>query len=237
MSSVVEDRNSYAPCRLVIATHTAESLLIAARHRDGVGCHVEARSSEEASRLIATLRELLPEADDPEADSVRVAFWNLDDGRVRYVARRIALSEWDTVGVNYHWQTRDHLDALVQRPPMLAAGKLILWHGPPGTGKTWPLRALLREWRHWAEAHFILDPETFFSQSAVRKFERHVDGLNRDTSRMATCDPGRDWQLVLLPAQCDRLLAARILSSPLEGSFMSRTGETADSERNHSPRD
>jgi hypothetical protein len=165
-SSVVEDRNSYVPSRLVTATHTSGSLLIAARHRDDVRCRVVAGSSEEASFLIATLRELLPAADDPEADAVRVAFWNLADGKVRYVARLITVPEWDTVRGNYHWRTRDHLDALVERPPILAAGKLILWHGPPGTGKTWALRALLREWRNWAEAHYILDPENFFSQSA-----------------------------------------------------------------------
>lgn len=166
VSSVVEDRNSYAPSRLVIAEHTSGSLLIAARHRDSVRCRVVARSSDEVSFLIAALRELLPAGDDPGDDTVRVSFWNLEENRARYVARRIAVPEWQTVRSNYHWRTRGHLDALVQRPPMLAAGKLILWHGPPGTGKTWALRALLREWRHWAEAHYILDPENFFNQSA-----------------------------------------------------------------------
>lgn len=166
VASIVSDRNSIGSSQVVIATDASENILIASRQRDEVHCRVFARSSDDAASHIASLRALLPRAADPEDNSVRVTFWNLADGKVHYVARRIEVPEWHAVRGNYHWRTRDHLEALVERPPMLAAGKLVLWHGPPGTGKTWALRALLREWRGWAEAHYILDPENFFSQSA-----------------------------------------------------------------------
>ena len=42
-------------------------------------------------------------------------------------------------------------------------GRLLLWHGVPGTGKTHALRALARAWRPWCSAHCILDPDALLS--------------------------------------------------------------------------
>jgi hypothetical protein len=42
---------------------------------------------------------------------------------------------------------------------------LILWHGEPGTGKTYGLRALGWQWRKWCAFHYITDPEVFFGRS------------------------------------------------------------------------
>ena len=42
------------------------------------------------------------------------------------------------------------------------AGRLILWHGVPGTGKTHALRALAWEWRRWCDFHYVTDPEELF---------------------------------------------------------------------------
>lgn len=46
-----------------------------------------------------------------------------------------------------------------------AGGRLLLWHGPPGTGKTTALRSLAWSWRSWARFNFITDPEVFLSST------------------------------------------------------------------------
>jgi AAA+ superfamily predicted ATPase len=46
-------------------------------------------------------------------------------------------------------------------PP--SGGRLVLWHGEPGTGKTSAIRALANEWRDWADFQFITDPEEFLA--------------------------------------------------------------------------
>ena len=45
------------------------------------------------------------------------------------------------------------------------SGQLLLWHGEPGTGKTYALRALAWEWRAWCRFHYVTDPERFFNEA------------------------------------------------------------------------
>ncbi|WP_407664900.1 AAA family ATPase [Mycolicibacterium moriokaense] len=51
------------------------------------------------------------------------------------------------------------------------AGKLILLHGEPGTGKTTAIRALIRHLQCWCRAQYISDPERVFSSPVTRPGE------------------------------------------------------------------
>lgn len=164
-ATLAHESGSYAATSMAIAHDEAGNLLVAEWEHGRVSCRVLARTAGEAASLLETVHRLLPESTGSDEPGVRVTFWTFSEGHVDRTARRINVPDWTSVRPNYHDRTRTHLDALMDRSPDRASGKLILWHGPPGTGKTWALRALLHEWKGWAEAHYILDPEKFFGQS------------------------------------------------------------------------
>jgi hypothetical protein len=80
--------------------------------------------------------------------------------------RTIAVPEWDEISSNYAAQTRRQLDMVMREFRPSHGGQLVLWHGTPGTGKTFALRALAWEWREWCQLHYIVDPDSFFGQHA-----------------------------------------------------------------------
>lgn len=92
---------------------------------------------------------------------------------------------------NYAGPVRSALRRLVaMREP--EGGRLILWRGAPGTGKSHALRALAREWASWCSAHFILDPRELFGLGGTYL----LDVLTWDGDED---DGGEDrWRLVVL---------------------------------------
>jgi hypothetical protein len=68
---------------------------------------------------------------------------------------------WKSIENNYPASTRDSINELANltRTKTSSNGRIILFHGPPGTGKTYAIRALLTRWKTWATPALILDPE------------------------------------------------------------------------------
>ena len=123
----------------------------------------------EHERLEATvrrLRELLPTPDPTASHDVTVTFWTYGPHGPMPAARAIAVPEWEEIRGNYSAATRERLETLMSGFQPAHGGQLVLWHGEPGTGKTFGLRALAWEWREWCEFHYIVDPDTFFGQHA-----------------------------------------------------------------------
>ena len=112
---------------------------------------------------LAQVRTAMSE-DGGAAHNVPVRFWWWETHYPQEMARMVPVPRWDDVASNYSRRTLPSLEPLMAWPNVPAAGgRLVLWHGAPGTGKTTAVRALASQWRTWAEFQFITDPEQFLT--------------------------------------------------------------------------
>jgi hypothetical protein len=109
---------------------------------------------------LARLEELLPPLDEGK-EGLTHSFWRRSTVGPRESRRRIAVPSWSEIRENYPATTRQALKELCENPRPWEDGRLILWNGPPGTGKSHALRALSWEWRRWADFNYVLDPSPF----------------------------------------------------------------------------
>lgn len=97
---------------------------------------------------------------------VCVSFWRDSSPHPESTDRFLDTVRWKDVSTNYSATTGQKLDRLMALSrPELEDGRLLLWHGKPGTGKTYALRALAHEWKQWCDIHYITDPEALLGRA------------------------------------------------------------------------
>lgn len=110
------------------------------------------------------IKEEKEEPSDPHV--VPISFWSLTSTRgPRAIERDIVVPHWDEIEENYNKDTHEKLSRLFNEFKPSKGGQLILWHGEPGTGKTFALRSLVHSWLPWCSFEYIVDPERFFSDA------------------------------------------------------------------------
>jgi hypothetical protein len=157
-----------------------------------------ARSLDDLATAKSWLRERYPVTKQEDVQKIGITFWSL--GRsARSIGRQIEVPTWAEISENYPAEVKPRLGALMGdgfEPGV--GGRLILWHGEPGTGKTYALRALGWEWRTWCDLHYITDPETFFGSSPTYMLDVLLNNGEDDDDR---------WRLLILE-DTGELLAA-----------------------------
>jgi hypothetical protein len=178
--------------------------LLLIRRRPEVQVLITAESPELAEKVLAEIRGAVPTPSEP-GEQARVSLWSAGSaGSPTRYRRWMEAPRWSSILQNY---PADVGGALSQVMSMAQAaergGRLILWHGDPGTGKTTAIRALAREWIGWADFHFVLDPEEFF---AGPDYLMHVVTAEDQWWERGTSSPDR-WK-VLVVEDADDLIRA-----------------------------
>ncbi|MGY2129432.1 DUF5925 domain-containing protein [Blastococcus sp. SYSU DS0617] len=199
-----------ATCRLdqrdddgarTLALETADTLTVVTAGGGVTRVNVVGRDLTTVQALVesaaATARRLVRE---PEG-SLRMGFWAYADGYGRMSTRRVTTPRWADAAANYAGRTAEGLAALMSLTEVDGrAGRLVLWHGEPGTGKTTAVRALSREWSSWCRPHYVMDPERLFAEPS---YLLEVAGADGDEDE----DGDDRWRLIVAE-DCDEYLAA-----------------------------
>lgn len=165
--AVVEWKQSHPWGRVEIIFRYAVGVLRITMRGKSVEVNAYAIDDEAAKRLLDLTQERIPPCE-PDENVVRIAFWR-HHPRVGPVneSRDVLCPSWDEIQANYADSTRRALERLfTNQVDSSLAGKLVLWHGEPGTGKTFALRSWGRACRDWMNVNYIVDPEVFFGANA-----------------------------------------------------------------------
>lgn len=156
--------------------------------RDGIRAVVSGEEASAVEAIAEEIRAAFPEPPEPDESTVPIHIWHQGSNGGTAQRRRLEVPNWAEIAANYPQPVRSQLDELMSMNRPESNGRLILWHGVPGTGKTTAIRALMSAWANWCDAQYVIDPEVAFADPSyltdlmTREFSnsRHYPWLDDD---------------------------------------------------------
>jgi len=162
--------------RIFNGQHSTSRLFIDEETRTVLDCDFEgkkltylilAHCKEHAHNLRKKVSDFFDKPKKKSSSKVRFAFWQNDVRGCNVQYSDQICPTLEDIEVNYSKKIIDSVNQLISMKAPHKRGKIILWHGPAGNGKTFLIRALCREWykAFGITPEVIIDPEELFSRS------------------------------------------------------------------------
>lgn len=153
-------------CRsLLVSVDNGAAIVLLNQAVADVEVLVASDDPEAARKIIDDIDLALAREHTEDATTLPITFWDLSPDGAETTVRQIELARWAEIAPNYVGDTRARLAGLMESSaPKTSDGRLLLWHGEPGTGKTFAIRALAWAWREWCQFEYVIDPEELFQR-------------------------------------------------------------------------
>ncbi len=138
---------------------------------------VSAPTYDDAVSLMSEVMARVPERSSERLETTTLRTWHYGQLGPEDEHREIDPPGWGDIQANYPSAVAFQFSRLVEMIQPTGGGRLILLHGPPGTGKSTAIKTLAKEWSKWCTTHVVTDPERLFGAPS---YLRHVVNSSDD---------------------------------------------------------
>jgi hypothetical protein len=183
---------------LVVRDIDSGAIVMASQGYGSFDLSVAASDLAVTDKIIADLRKAFPPSPIGTDPILPLAFWHHGSSGPAMTMRKVEMACWNEVAKNYSLETKCKLGALVEDfTPSRHNGQLLLWHGEPGTGKTWAIRALAWAWKSWCRFEYVIDPDQLLER-ADYLVQVMLETANQSAELPEESAPRQKWRLLIL---------------------------------------
>ncbi len=165
-----------------------EAVLSMNRMRSGCDMDVFSAKDDAPKILEAVKAALVPvTCRNADAGGVWTGISYADENVVWQRRHLIEAPDWNTIAGNYPPAVSERVGSLMGLENPRQFGRLIIWHGPNGTGKTSAARALLMAWRNKFDPVVVADPEELIARPTY-----YLDVIENHMGELVAHDNGDD---------------------------------------------
>ncbi len=158
---------------------------------------VQKEQDIQAAEVLGWLQTVYPRVELNDPSAIRMKFWMNSPTGAQGITRTIKVPIWEDIQTNYSQETKQELTGVMREFTPAHGGQLLLWHGKPGTGKTFALRSLGLYWREWCTVQCVIDPEAFFG-NAYYMMSVLMDGQYEQPNVDSSSGQQPQWRLLIL---------------------------------------